>query len=228
MLGLHAENTRQDIDNTKLQQFQKTAHDRSNVAGISDGYEHGLGRHVPIVPLGDLEGVALLAKDAPSVLGVEQSYTIMVGQVFDDLHAVVEHSWNFEHSGTTAQGLGKLLGSDLALGQEHHRGQGSADICGIQSRCRRGVTSGGTDGQNTVPIMLGHEMAEIGEGAGHPPVLEGRRRILTIILEGHGLAHKTFQRGGRPGHGRIALAKVHDVTFGDDRRHKFIEAEYPA
>ena len=149
----------------------------------------------------------------------------MVGQVLDHLHAVVEDSGNFEHPGSAAQGLGKLLGRDLALGQEHHRGQGRAHVGRIEGRRGRGVAGGGADGQDVVPAVSGDQMAQIGVGAGHAAVLEGRRRVLSVVLEGHGLAHQTLQMGRGARHRGIAFSQVDDVFLGHHGGHELVKTE---
>ena len=193
VLGLHTKNARQNVDDTQAQKLEKAAHDGSDISRVADRHEDGLAAHIPIIPLGHLESVAFLPQDTPGVFGIEQGHPVMVCQILHDLHAVIEHSGNLKHLRTASQGLGKLLGSDLSFGQQHHGSQRGADIGCIKGGCGRGVSGGRADGQDIVPSMSGHKMTQIGKGAGHATVLEGCRGVLTVVLEGHGLADKTLQ-----------------------------------
>ena len=128
MLGLHAKHAGQRGDDAKLKHFQKAAHDGRDVARIADGHKEAEISHVPAVPLGGFIRVGFLPEDAPAVLGIEQGHAIIFGQQFNHLHAVVKHAGQFKHGCSAAQGLRKLLGRHLAVGQKHHALEGRAHV----------------------------------------------------------------------------------------------------
>ena len=120
--GLDPDDPGQGVDNLQVVEAQKPAHDGGDVAGVADGHHHDFFRQVIVKRLGDLIRIRLLAPDAPGVFGIEQGHLVVVRQGLHHLHAVVEDAGDLQDLGAAAQGLGQLLGRDLAVGQDHRRG----------------------------------------------------------------------------------------------------------
>ena len=227
-MGLHPEYPGQGVYDVQPFQLQKTAHHRRDVARVAYGHEQDLAGHVPVVPLGHLEGVGLLPQNTPRVLGVEQSHPVVVGQMLHHLHAVVEHAGNLQHHRPAAQGLGQLLRRDLALGKKHHGADGTAHIGRIQGGRGGGVPSGGAHREHLVPAMGAHLGPQITEGHDHAPVLEGPAGVLAVVLEGQRRAHLPGQGRTRLDYGSFPLPQVDDVLFLQHRGHEFVIAEHAA
>ncbi len=228
VLGLDPEDARQGLDDAQLMELEEAGHDGRDVARVADGREDAQVVHLPVPPLGDLEGVGLLAQDAPGVLGIEQGHAVVVGQVLHHLHAVVEHAGDLQHGGAVAQGLGQLLGRDLALGQDDHRGDGPAAVCGVERGRGRGVARGSADREHLVPAVLADQRLEVAEGAGHAAVLEGGRGVLPVVLVAEAAADFLLQGVGGHDDGRVSLAQVDDVLGLDHGGEELVEAEHAA
>ncbi len=132
VVGLHADDFGQGVDDAGFKKFEKPAHDGGDVAGVADGHHHHLVGQVVFELLGDFIGVGLLAEDPPGVFGVEQGHVVLFGQGLDHLHAVVEHPGNLEDGGPAAQGLGELLGGHFPVGQQNGGFDVRLEIGGIQ------------------------------------------------------------------------------------------------
>ena len=159
--GLDADDPGQGLDDLQIVEAQKPLHDGGDVAGVADGHHHGFFRQVVVEGLGDLVGVGLLAPDAPGVFGVEQGHLVVVGQGLHHLHAVVEDAGDLQDLGAAAQGLGQLLGRDLAVGQDHRGGHLVSQVGGIERRGGGGVAGGGADGEHLAGAGLLHQEVEV-------------------------------------------------------------------
>ena len=226
VLALHAEDTRQAVDDAEVVHFEEAGHDGGDVAGVAHGHEEAEILHVPAVPLGYFVGVGLLTKDTPGVLGVEKGHAVFLGEDFDDLHAVVKDAGKLEHCGAAAKGLGKLLRGHLAVRQEHDALQGGADIGGVERRRGGRIARGGADRDHLVPVMMAAEPFQIAEGAGHAAVFEGGAGILAVVLEGEGNAGLFLHEIRGLDDGGQALPEVDDVLFVKDGSQELIVAEH--
>ena len=225
MVGLHAHDVGQFLDDAEAVHLEAGGDHGSDVAGVADGHEECLVAHLPVIPLGGFVGVGFLAEHAPAVLGVEQSHAVMVGEVLHHLHAVVEHAGHFQHLGTGAEGLGELGGSDLSVGQEHHSADGLAHVGTVHGGCGRSVAGRSADGEHFVPAVLAHEGLKIAVGTSHAAILKGCAGVHAIVLVGEAAANMLLQSSGSLDDGSVALAEVDDVLFFQNRSHKLIEAE---
>jgi hypothetical protein len=180
--GLDANDLGQGVDDTGFMKLEKPVHYGSDVARIADGHHHDLVGHGILEVLGDFVGVGLLSQDAPGVFGVEQGHMVLLGQGFDDLHAIVEHPGNLENVGAAAQRLGELLGRHFFVGQQDRRLDVGFEIGGIEGRSSAGVPGGRADGKHLVDQSLPDEKIDVAQGAGHAPVLEGGAGVLAVIL----------------------------------------------
>ncbi len=225
MMGLNAENTGQLMDDSQLVELQETGHDGGDVTGIADWNENTFILEVPVKPLGALKCVGFLAEDAPCILGVEQGHAVVVCEVFNNLHAVIKYTWDFQHDRAGAKRLGELGRGDLAMGQNDNGFDSAAHIGSIQGSSGRSVAGGCADGQNLIPAVFADKCIEIGEAARHAAILEGRGRILSVIFVGGAEAGGCIEAGAGFNDGRVAFTKVHDILFIQYRSHQLVEAE---
>ena len=105
MFGLHPEQARQIGNDAKTAHLEQAGHDRRDVSGVAHRDKQDLARQIPVEPLGDFIGIGFLPKDAPAVLRVEQGHAVVLGQMLDDLHAVVEYAGHLKHGRAGAEGL---------------------------------------------------------------------------------------------------------------------------
>ncbi len=226
--GLDPDDPGQGLDNLQVVEAQKTLHDGGDVAGVADGHHHGFVRQIIVEGLGDLIGIGLLAPDAPGVFGVEQGHLVVVGQGLHHLHAVVEDAGDLQDLGAAAQGLGQLLGRDLAVGQDHRGGDPVSQVGGVKRRRRGGVAGGGADGQDLAGPGLLRQEVEVAQGRGHAPVLERGAGVLAVVLEIKGRAHLVLQVGVGRHLGGVAFPQVDDVRQRNHRGDEFVVPENTA
>ncbi len=206
--GLDADDLGQGINDTDLMKLEKSIHDGGDVARISDGHHHHLVGHGIVEILRDFIGVGLLSQDAPGVLRVEQGDLDVLGQGFDDFHAIVEHPGNLEDVRPAAERLGKLLGRHFLVGQQDSRLDMGLEIGRIEGRGGAGVPCGSADGEHLVDQSLPDEKIDVAQGTGHAPVLEGGAGVLAVILVEEADASLFLKDAVGFDHRRVAFSQV--------------------
>ena len=228
MFGLHPEQARQIGNDAKTAHLEQAGHDRRDVPGVAHRDKQDLARQIPVEPLGDFIGIGFLPKDAPAVLRIEQGHAIVLGQMLDDLHAVVEYAGHLKHGRTGAEGLGKLLRRHLALRQQHGGLDGMPHIRAVQSRGSRRIPGRGADGQHLIPSVLAYKRTQIAVRAGHAAILKGSARVLAVVLERERGVQLLLEFGSAVHDRGVPFAEVQDVFLLQHGGHQLIKPEHAA
>ena len=152
----------------------------------------------------------------------------MVGQGLHHLHAVVEDAGDLQYHRAAAQGLGQLLGRDLAPGQDHRGGDPVSQVGGVKRRGGGGVAGGGADGEDLAGPGLLRQEVEIAQGRGHAPVFERGAGVLAVVLEIKRRAHLILKVLVGRHLGGVAFAQVDNVRQRNHRGDEFVVPENTA
>ena len=152
----------------------------------------------------------------------------MLGQMLDDLHAVVEYAGHLKHGRAGAEGLGKLLRRHLALRQQHGGLDGMPHIRAVQSRGSRRIPGRGADGQHLVPSVLADQRTQIAVRAGHAAILKGSARVLAVVLERERGVQLLLEFGSAVHDRGVPFAEVQDVFLLQHGGHQLIKPEHAA
>ena len=146
---------------------------RRDVAGVADRQQVVVGGVAEEVD--DLERRGLLALEPDRVDRVDQGDGVLPGQPLGQPEAGVEVAADHDHPGAVQDRLRHLAGGDLALGDQHQRGE--PGLRGVRRHRGRGVAGRGAD-DRLGAVVDGHR-----DGGGHAAVLERAGRVVALDLE---------------------------------------------
>ena len=177
-----------------------------DVARVADRQDVHVGRLAERVD--DLERCGLLTLQAHRVDRVDQRDGVLVGQGARQLQALVEAAAHLDDLGAVHDGLRHLAGGDLAVRDEHDRGESALGRVGGHGG--RGVAGRGAhDGLRALAERDRHR-------GGHAAVLERAGRVAALDLEEHVTADDARQPG-RVHERRAALPQRDDGSLRGDR-----------
>ena len=197
--SLDAEHPGQLVTAAEILEFLVALPVGGDVPGVADGEDVDVGRVAEL--LNDLEGRRLLTLDAVGIDRIDDGEVAGLAQFTDEAQGVVKVPPDGDDGRPVDVGLDHLAPRDASGGEED--GALHAGARSVGCSCRGGIPRGGAE--NGVGTLFGG----LGDGHGHPAILERPGRIEPLVLDVD-LAAGDHTQLGRMNQGSGTLAQRDD------------------